>query len=37
MIDIETNEIIKEIPDEKLMDMMADFCEASGILIDEKI
>lgn len=37
VIDIETNEVIKEIPDEKLMDMMADFCEASGILIDEKI
>ena len=37
VIDIETNEVIKEIPDEKLMDMMADSCEASGILIDEKI
>ena len=37
VIDIETDEVIKEIPDEKLMDMMADFCEASGILIDEKI
>lgn len=37
VIDIETDEVIKEIPDEKLMDMMADFREASGILVDEKI
>lgn len=37
VIDRETNEVIKEIPDEKLMDMMADLCEASGILIDERI
>lgn len=37
VIDVETDEVIKEIPDEKLMNMMADFCEASGILIDEKI
>lgn len=37
VIDTQTEEVIKEIPDEKLMDMMADFCEASGILVDEKI
>ena len=37
VIDIQTEEVIKEIPDEKLMDMMADLCEASGILVDEKI
>ena len=37
VIDIQTEEVIKEIPDEKLIDMMADLCEASGILVDEKI
>lgn len=37
VIDTQTEKVIKEIPDEKLMDMMADFCEASGILVDEKI
>lgn len=37
IIDTQTEEVIKEIPEEKLMDMMADFCEASGILVDERI
>lgn len=37
VIDTQTEEVIKEIPDEKLMDMMADFFEITGILIDEKI
>ena len=37
VIDTQTEEVIKEIPEEKLMDMMADFCEASGILVDERI
>lgn len=37
VINTQTEEVIKEIPDEKLMDMMADFCEASGILVDERI
>ena len=30
VIDIETDEVIKEIPDEKLMDMMADFVKHLG-------
>lgn len=37
VIDIQTEKVVKEIPDEKLMNMMADFCEASGILVDERI
>lgn len=37
VIDMQTEEVIRELPEEKMMDMMADFCEASGILIDKKV
>ncbi|AZO96776.1 flagellar protein FlaG [Halocella sp. SP3-1] len=37
IIDNETDEVIKEIPAEKILDMVAKFCEMVGILIDEKI
>lgn len=37
IIDNETDEVIKEIPAEKILDMMAKFCEMVGILVDEKI
>ncbi|SFF38581.1 flagellar protein FlaG [Paenibacillus algorifonticola] len=33
----ETGEIIKEIPEEKLLDMAAKLIEQNGIVIDEKI
>ncbi|MTI61561.1 MAG: flagellar protein FlaG [Firmicutes bacterium] len=37
IIDNETAEVIKEIPAEKILDMLAKFCEMAGILLDEKI
>lgn len=35
--DKETGEVIREIPEEKLLDMVAKQMEINGILIDEKI
>lgn len=32
----ETNEVIKEIPPEKLIDIMVKLCEMAGILVDKK-
>lgn len=37
IIDNETAEVIKEIPAEKILDMLAKFCEMAGILVDEKV
>lgn len=37
VVDNETDEVIKEIPAEKILDMVAKFCELAGILVDEKI
>lgn len=37
VVDSETEEVIKEVPEEKLIDMMADLCEAAGLLVDERI
>jgi flagellar protein FlaG len=34
--DSETDELIKEIPNEKILDMVAKICEMAGILVDER-
>lgn len=36
IIDSDTNEIIREIPPEKTLDMVAKMCEIAGIMIDER-
>ncbi|HEY5586489.1 MAG TPA: flagellar protein FlaG [Ruminiclostridium sp.] len=36
IFDSNTNELISEIPNEKILDMVANFCEMSGIFVDEK-
>ena len=36
VIDNNTNEIIKEIPSKKILDMVAKLCEMAGILVDKK-
>jgi flagellar protein FlaG len=33
----ETNEVIKEIPSKKFLDMVAKFQELAGLIVDEKI
>jgi flagellar protein FlaG len=35
--DSETNEVIKEVPSKKFLDMVAKFQELAGFLVDEKI
>ncbi len=37
IIDLNTNEIIREIPPEKILDMVACMWEIAGIIIDERI
>lgn len=37
IINTETKEIIKEIPSEKILDLVAKFCEMAGLFVDEKI
>ena len=36
VIDDYTNEVIKEIPSKKILDMVAKMCEMAGILVDKK-
>lgn len=36
VIDSDTNEIIREIPNEKILDMVAKMWEMSGIFVDER-
>ncbi len=36
IINNETKEIIKEIPSEKILDMVADMCERAGIFVDKR-
>lgn len=36
VIDNNTNEVIKEIPSKKILDMVAKMCELAGILVDKK-
>ena len=37
VIDSNTDEVIREIPPEKLLDIIANMLEVAGILVDEKI
>ncbi len=37
ILDTETNEVIREIPPEKMLDLIAGIWEAAGIAIDKKI
>jgi len=36
VMNTETNEIVKEIPPEKLIDLMYNLCEQLGLFVDEK-
>lgn len=36
VIDSSTKEVIREIPPEKILDMVANMCEAAGLFVDEK-
>ena len=36
VIDTKTNEVIKEIPPRKIIDMVEKLCEIAGVLVDEK-
>ena len=36
VIDAETNEVIREIPPEKILDLVATIWEMMGLIIDEK-
>lgn len=37
VIDRAKDEVIREIPSEKILDIMASMCENAGLLVDEKI
>lgn len=37
VIDQESGEVLKEIPPEKILDMVASFTKMAGILVDERI
>jgi flagellar protein FlaG len=36
VLDDDTNEVIKEVPSKKILDMVEKFCEMSGFFMDEK-
>ena len=36
IIDTKTREVLKEIPPEKILDMVASLCEFAGLFVDEK-
>lgn len=36
VIDVETKEVIREIPSEKILDLLANMLELAGILVDER-
>lgn len=36
IVDPQTKEVIKEIPSEKILNMVADMCELAGLFVDEK-
>jgi flagellar protein FlaG len=36
IVDKQSKEVIKEIPPEKILDMVASMCESAGLFIDEK-
>lgn len=37
VIDVNTDEVIREIPPEKILDLVASIWEATGIIVDERI
>ena len=37
VIDTETKEVIREIPPEKILDLVARLCELAGLFVDEKV
>ncbi len=37
VIDVTTDEIIREIPPEKILDLVAAIWEVSGIIVDERV
>lgn len=37
IIDVSTEEVIREIPSEKIVEMIASMCERAGIFIDKKL
>lgn len=37
IVDISTDEVIREIPPEKIVEMIADMCERAGIFIDKRL
>lgn len=37
VLDKSTKEIIREIPSEKILDMVAAMCEGAGLFVDEKL
>lgn len=37
VIDVNTKEVLKEFPPEKILDMVAAMCEQAGIFVDKKI
>jgi len=36
IFDSNTNELIREIPNEKILDMVANICEMAGLFVDER-
>lgn len=36
LVDKTTHKVVKEIPSEKILDMVANMCELAGLFIDEK-
>ena len=36
IVDQQTKEVIKELPSEKILDMVAKMCEFAGVFVDEK-
>lgn len=36
ILNSETNEIIRELPSEKVLDMVANICEIAGVIVDKK-
>lgn len=36
VVDTDTNEVIREIPPEKILDLVAKMCEMAGLIVDER-
>ncbi len=36
VVDSDTNQVIREIPPEKILDMVAKLCEMAGLIVDER-